>query len=127
VLSQTQAGHPVCRFSLATTDHWTDESGQRHEKTEWHRIVAWKKQAEFASKYLSKGSQVFVQGKLRYQSWTDQSGMQRTTTEIHADQVKLLAGSRRRDESPPAEDRKRGKPLNVEGQFGDQDLGEAPF
>lgn len=127
MLSHTQAGNPVCSFSLATTDHWTDENGQRQEKTEWHRIVAWKKQAEFASKYLKKGSQAFVQGKLRYKTWTDQSGVERTSAEIHADQVKLLGGSRRQEESPPVGERRRSKPPKIEGQFGGQDMGEAPF
>ncbi|HYX36847.1 MAG TPA: single-stranded DNA-binding protein [Oligoflexus sp.] len=131
-LTYTQSGSAVCKFSLATTDQWTDESGQRHQKTEWHNIVVWKKQAENASKYLAKGSPVYLEGKIRHQSWDGQDGTKRYSTEIHADEIKFLGGTRR-EESPPPDrisggSRGSGRNLRIEGEFGNQDFpSDIPF
>jgi single-strand DNA-binding protein len=92
-LRYTQSGVPFCSFSLATTDNWTDQSGQRQEKTEWHRITVWKKQAENCAKYLRKGSSAYVEGRLQTRSWDDQSGQKRYSTEIVADNVKFLGSA----------------------------------
>jgi single-strand DNA-binding protein len=93
-LRYTQSGVAFCSFSLATTDNWTDQSGQRQEKTEWHRITVWKKQAENCAKYLRKGSSAYVEGRLQTRSWDDQqSGQKRYSTEIVADNVKFLGSA----------------------------------
>ncbi len=92
-LRYTQSGVPFCSFSVATTDSWTDQSGQRQEKTEWHRITVWKKQAENCAKYLRKGSSAYVEGRLQTRSWDDPSGQKRYSTDIVADSVKFLGGA----------------------------------
>lgn len=92
-LRYTQSGVAFCSFSLATTDNWTDQSGQRQEKTEWHRITVWKKQAENCAKYLRKGSSAYVEGRLQTRSWDDQSGQKRYSTDIVADSVKFLGSA----------------------------------
>jgi single-strand DNA-binding protein len=129
-LSYTQSGSAVCKFSLATTDNWTDEGGQRHQKTEWHNIVVWKKQAENASRFLAKGSPVYLEGKIRHQTWDAQDGTKRYSTEIHVEEIKFL-GTRREDSPPPARtssgSRGSGRDLRITGEFGNQDLGEVPF
>jgi single-strand DNA-binding protein len=96
-LRHTQSGIAVCTFSLATTDHWTDQQGQRHEKTEWHRIQTWKKQAENCAKYLRKGSSAYVEGRLQTRSWDDQSGQKRYSTDIVAESVKFLSQAQGRE------------------------------
>jgi single-strand DNA-binding protein len=87
-LRYTQSGVAFCSFSLATTDNWTDQSGQRQEKTEWHRITVWN-----CAKYLRKGSSAYVEGRLQTRSWDDQSGQKRYSTDIIADSVKFLGGA----------------------------------
>ncbi len=89
----TQDGSPVANFSLATTESYTDKGGVRQERTEWHNIVAWNRLAELAKRYLSKGRQVYVEGRLRTREWTDRDGNKRRTTEVVALQMVLL-GSR---------------------------------
>lgn len=89
-LRYTQGGTAICNFSIATTDQWTDQSGQRQEKTEWHRIQVWKKQAENCAKYLRKGSSAYIEGRLQTRSWDDQSGQKKYSTEVVADNVKFL-------------------------------------
>ncbi len=80
----------VCNFSIATSEKWKDKnSGQSQEKTEWHRIVCWRRLAEICSQYLKKGSQVYVEGKLQTRSW-EQDGSTRYTTEIVANSVQFL-------------------------------------
>jgi single-strand DNA-binding protein len=88
----TPSGTGVCELRLATNESWTDKSGQRQERTEWHRIVVWGKRAEVVSKYLSKGRQVYVEGKLRTRTWDDKEGNKRYTTEIIANDVQFLGG-----------------------------------
>jgi single-strand DNA-binding protein len=91
-LKYTPGGAPVCNFSLATTEAWTDKSGQKQEKTEWHRIVVWGKLAELCNQYLSKGRQAFVEGRLQTRSWDDKDGNKRYTTEINASTVQFIGG-----------------------------------
>jgi single-strand DNA-binding protein len=78
----TQAGEPIANFSLATNDVWTDKSGQRQERTEWHRVEIFGKAAQVAKEYLSKGRSVYVEGSLRYDEWTDKDGNKRNTTRV---------------------------------------------
>jgi single-strand DNA-binding protein len=92
-LKYTPGGTPVCNFSLATTEAWTDKSGQKQEKTEWHRVVVWGKLAELCNQYLSKGRQAFLEGKLQTRSWDDKDGNKRYTTEFLASTVQFIGGA----------------------------------
>jgi len=86
----TPSGHAVCSFRMATNRIWTDKgSGQRQVKTEYHTVVAWRKLADLASKYLTKGKMVFVEGRLETRSWQDQSGAKHFRTEIVAENMQL--------------------------------------
>jgi single-strand DNA-binding protein len=87
----TQSGTPVVNFRLATTENWKGQDGQMQEQTEWHNIVAWKRLAEICAEYLSKGSKVYIEGKLQTRKWQDQSGTDRYTTEIVAREMKMLS------------------------------------
>lgn len=91
-LRYTPGGAAVATLSLATTDVWNDKSGQRQEKTEWHRVVLWGKTAETLAEYLLKGRQIYVEGRLQTRQWDDRDGNKRYTTEIRADRVVLLGG-----------------------------------
>jgi single-strand DNA-binding protein len=91
-LRYTPGGAPVAQFSMATTEVWNDKSGQKQEKTEWHRVVLWGKTAESLSEYLTKGKQIYVEGRLQTREWNDKEGNKRTTTEIRGDRVVLLGG-----------------------------------
>jgi single-strand DNA-binding protein len=91
-LKYTPGGSPVCNFSLATTESWTDKSGQKQEKTEWHRVVVWGKLAELCNQYLAKGRQAFLEGRLQTRSWDDKDGNKRYTTEILASTVQFIGG-----------------------------------
>ncbi|MBN2370537.1 MAG: single-stranded DNA-binding protein [Vicinamibacteria bacterium] len=104
----TQNGDPIANFSLATNEVWNDKSGQRQERTEWHRVEVFGKQAKIAQDYLRKGRQVYVEGSLRYDEWTDKDGNRRNTTRIRVSgpnsRIVLLggrsdAGARPSDES----------------------------
>ena len=87
----TPNGVPVCSFPMATSESYKDRnSGERITQTEWHNIVIWRGMAETAEKYLHKGSQVFIEGKIKTRSWEDQSGQKRYTTEVIADVMQLL-------------------------------------
>jgi single-strand DNA-binding protein len=88
----TPSGVPVANFSLATTESWTDRNGERQERTEWHRLVLWRKLAEIAGQYLKKGSKLYVEGKLQTRSWEDQSGQKRYTTEVVVNDMQMLDG-----------------------------------
>ena len=84
-------GNAVTNISVATTDSWKDkESGERQEKTEWHRVVFFGRLAEIASEYLKKGSQVYVEGRLQTRKWEDKEGNDRWTTEIVANEMQML-------------------------------------
>jgi len=92
-LKYTPSGAGVCNFSMATTESWSDKSGQKQERTEWHRIVVWGKLAELCNKYLSKGRQAYVEGRLQTRSWEGKDGQKRYTTEINATTVQFLGGT----------------------------------
>ena len=86
-------GDAVTNIRIATTETWKDKNGEKQEKTEWHRIAFYRRLAEIAGEYLKKGSQVFVEGRLETRKWTDKDGHERYTTEIIANEMKML-GSR---------------------------------
>ncbi|PID79096.1 single-stranded DNA-binding protein [bacterium DOLZORAL124_64_63] len=95
-IKYTQSQIPVANFSVATSESWKDKAtGEWQEKTEWHRIVAWRHLAERAEKYLRKGKQVYVEGKLETRKWQGQDGQDRYTTEIVARELQMLG---RRDD-----------------------------
>lgn len=91
-LRYTQNGQAVANFSLATTDRWNSREGQREERTEWHRIVAWGKTAELCAQYLGKGRSVYIEGRIQSREWEDKEGQKRNTTEIVAQTVQFLGG-----------------------------------
>jgi single-strand DNA-binding protein len=126
-------GKAVCNFSVATTDTWKDKaSGEKKEATEWHRISAFGRLAEICGEYLKKGSQVYIEGKLKTRKWQDKEGQDRYTTEIMADAMQMLGsrsgmggGEPREMREPPStgESRPAKKPP---GQFQDMD-DDIPF
>lgn len=87
----------VASFPLATSERYRDRNGEQHENTEWHNIVAWRNSADIAEKYVRKGTQLYIEGRLRTRSWTDQAGNKRYTTEIVVDNLQLLG---RRPDNP---------------------------
>jgi single-strand DNA-binding protein len=89
----TTGGEAVANISVATTDSWKDKSGEKQERTEWHRVAFFGKLAEIAGEYLKKGSQVYVEGRLQTRKWQDKDGQDKYTTEIIADRMQML-GSR---------------------------------
>ncbi|OKY75510.1 MAG: single-stranded DNA-binding protein [Desulfobulbaceae bacterium DB1] len=109
----TQSGTAMANFSVATTEKWKGQDGQMQEQTEWHRIVAFSRLAEICGEYLSKGSKVYIEGRIQTRSWEDKDGNKRYTTEIVARDMKMLSpkgggtstGGQYADEPPPAEPR----------------------
>ena len=101
----TPSGAEVATFRIATSESWTNKSGEKEERTEWHRIVAWRGLAKICGEYLNKGKLVYVEGRLRTRSWEDRDGNKRTTTEIEATDMKMLGGvgeaSRKAKEAEP--------------------------
>lgn len=91
-LRYTPGGAAVATLNMATTEVWNDKSGQKQEKTEWHRVVLWGKTAESLAEYLTKGKQIYVEGRLQTRQWDDKDGNKRYTTEIRSDRVVLLSG-----------------------------------
>jgi single-strand DNA-binding protein len=91
-LRYTPGGAAVATLNLATTEVWNDRNNQRQEKTEWHRVVLWGKQAESLQEYLTKGKQIYVEGRLQTRQWDDKDGNKRYTTESKCDRVTLLGG-----------------------------------
>ena len=113
----TKSGTAVANLNLATTDSWKDPQGDRQERTEWHRVVAWDKLAEISKEYLSKGRQVYIEGRLQTRSWEDKDGNKRYTTEIRADQLLMLGGRgdgpSRDSDPPPTPDDYGGEPFKA--------------
>ncbi|MDE3245771.1 MAG: single-stranded DNA-binding protein [Acidobacteriota bacterium] len=89
-LKVTPSGQPVAKFSVATTETWKNPQGEKQSKTEWHNIVVWGKQAEIAEKYLRKGKQILVEGRIQYREYTDQAGVKKFFTEIRCDHFVML-------------------------------------
>lgn len=87
------SGDAICNIRLATTDSWKDKStGEKREATEWHRVVLYRKLGEVAGQYLRKGSQVYIEGRIKTRKWQDKDGQDRYTTEIEADTMQMLGG-----------------------------------
>ena len=117
----TGGGQAVANFTMATTERWTDPSGEKKEKTEWHRIVVWGKQAEIAGEYLRKGRQVYIEGSLQTREWTDREGNKRYTTEVRAQRLQLLGrpDDRAQGAAPPAPAEEVAEPT---GGFSEDDI-----
>ena len=131
------SGEAIANITLATTDTWKDKSGEKQERTEWHRVSFFGRQAEVVGEYLKKGSQIYVEGRIQTRKWQDKEGQDRYTTEIVADRMQMLgsrsgqgdASGRERSagthESAPAGEGKSGA-KKPEGQFADMD-DDIPF
>ena len=119
-LRYTSSSMAVCNLSVATNESWTDKSGQKQEKTEWHRVVVWGKQAEHCNQYLSKGRQVYVEGQLQTRSWEDANNNKRYTTEINARTVQFLGGASSRVQAGS------GDSFSANGGGGQMDNPEMP-
>ncbi|MGH9535011.1 MAG: single-stranded DNA-binding protein [Terriglobales bacterium] len=91
-LKYTPSGQAVTKLRMATSDRWKDKNGEWQDRTEWHDVVLWAKMAETANQYLSKGSQVFIEGRLQTRSWDDKEGKKHYATEIVAQDMVLLGG-----------------------------------
>ena len=127
------SGDAVCSIRVATTETWKDKStGERREATEWHRVSFYGKLAEIAGQYLRKGSQVYIEGSLRTRKWQDKDGKDQYTTEIRANEMKML-GSRQDGDSapqPPRTQQSRPQPQSAgssQGGFGDFGDDDIPF
>lgn len=111
----TPSGTAVANFSLATNEVWTSKTGERQERTEWHRIVVWGKQAQLAGEWIKKGRQLYVEGSLQTRDWEDRNGQKRTTTEVKAQRFVLLG----RGDGPG-----RGGPQDAGQEMGGDDGGD---
>lgn len=111
-------GQTVTRLSVATSENWVDKEGQKQERTEWHKVVAWGRLAEICGKHLSKGRQVYLEGRLQTRSWEDQQGQKRYTTEIVAQTVQFLGSAQG--------ERDAGNSRGASNEYGAQDFGPEP-
>jgi len=91
-LRYTPSGAAVANFNMATTEKWKDKDGQMQERTEWHRIILWSRQAEIAKEYLRKGSSVYIEGRIQNRSYDDKDGIKRYVTEIIGQRMQFLGG-----------------------------------
>jgi single-strand DNA-binding protein len=117
-------GGAVCNISVATSESWTDkETGEAKEKTEWHRIVAFRRLAEIMGEYLKKGSKVYIEGKLQTRKWQDKEGQDRYSTEILADQMQMLDGRPEggQQQASQAQKKQAAAPAQMD-PFEDEDL-----
>ncbi|MFH2012159.1 MAG: single-stranded DNA-binding protein [Pseudomonadota bacterium] len=108
----TSDGTAVATFRIATTKKWSNQQGEKEEKTEWHRIVAWRRLGEICGEYLSKGKQVYIEGELQTRSWEDKDGNKRWATEVVASSMQMLGS--------PADQDRTGKSF---GGGSNQDTG----
>ncbi len=109
----TPSGVAVANFNIATSEEWKDkDTGDKKERTEWHRIVAWSKLGEICGEYLSKGRQVYIEGRIQTRSWEDRDGNKKYTTEIVASDVQFLGG---RDAGSGARSASGSSASNFEG------------
>lgn len=121
----TQNGRAVANFSVATSEVWTGQDGNRQERTEWHNVVVWGKQAESCGQYLAKGRQVFVQGNIRTRSYEDKTGNTRYVTEVVAQRVQFLGGGgggSRPSQEPPQDQGMGDAPSSIQPPPIDDDI-----
>jgi single-strand DNA-binding protein len=109
----TASGKAVATFTIATSQRWKDQDGNDQERTEWHRVVAWGRLGEVCGEYLSKGKQVFIEGRIQSREWEDQDGNKRTTVEIIAnDMIMLGGGNYSQDRAAEPSPRRQGPPAS---------------
>ncbi len=127
----TQGGQSVCTIRIATNRNWTDSSGQKQEQTEFHSVVLWRRLAEIASQFLTKGSLVLIEGRLQTRSWQDTSGNTRWRTEIIAERMQLGPRSMTAPGETPAAPPDTEQPLKEEIPIIEEDekidVNEIPF
>lgn len=120
-------GDAVCNITVATSEQWKDKnSGEQKEATEWHRVIFFRRLAEVAGQYLKKGSQVYIEGKLKTRKWQDKDGQDRYTTEIHADEMKMLGKREGGQQEERQQQEKPSSPASGGGNFNDFD-DDIPF
>lgn len=113
-IKYTASGGAIANLTIATSDSWNDkQTGEKVEKTEWHRVVAFQRLAEIMGEYLKKGSQVYIEGRLQTRKWQDQNGQDRYTTEIVANDMQML-GSRADSAGPAQQGGGFRKPANTQ-------------
>ncbi len=116
------SGAAICNMTLATNESWKDkDSGERHERTEWHRLVFFGRLAEIAHEYLHKGSQIYIEGKIQTRKWNTQSGEERTTTEIVVSDMQMLGGRSNTAEYDSDKTSHGNKPPNAPAKTGVED------
>ncbi|MBY0474187.1 MAG: single-stranded DNA-binding protein [Nitrosomonas sp.] len=124
-------GDAVTTITLATTDTWKDKNGEKQSKTEWHRVVMYRKLAEIAGEYLKKGRSVYIEGRLETKKWTDKQNIERYTTQIVAEDMKML-GNKLTGNADESDSESKSTPSNARADggnnsgFGDDDL-DIPF
>ena len=119
----TPSGKPVATFSLATNRKWKDQSGNRQEETEWHNVVCWGRQAEIAGQYLTKGKQIYVEGRLQTRSWDDkQSGEKKYRTEVICQNFQMLGARGGHDGGSQGASSSSGPPADFQAQPEDDDI-----
>lgn len=133
----TGGGQAVANFTIATDYSYKDKNGERQKRTEWHRIVAWRKLAEIVQQYLKKGSLVYIEGRIETREWQDKEGQKRYTTEIIANEMKMLGSkgdgggggsygggskSEEHDQAGPAEDVAGGAGGHSGPEISDEDI-----
>lgn len=124
----------IARFTLATNETYKNKSGEKVTNTEWHNLVVWRAQAEYANKYIKKGALIYVEGKIRSRTWDDKDGIKRYTTEIEVENIQIL-GSKVGEPSQPIEAEVTQNPIFAgngfvpEGYFTDKTVGadDLPF
>ena len=126
-LRYTPGGTAVATVNVATTEVWNDKAGQKQERTEWHRVVIWGKQAESLAEYLVKGKQIYVEGKLQTRKWQDKDGNDKYTTETRADRVLLLSGPKAGGVPHPATTEQDTVPVGAGGGEPDVTDDDIPF
>lgn len=99
-LRYTPQGTPVCDFSMATNERRKGKDGEYEDNVTWFKVTLWGRQAETASQYLTKGRQVYIEGRLRLEEWTDRDGKARTTLEVHATDMQFIGGNRQDEDRP---------------------------
>lgn len=113
-------GSAVCNISIATTEKWRDKtSNQIKEHTEWHKVVLYRRLAEIAGQYLSKGSKIYVEGKLRTRKWQDNNGVERYTTEIEVAELQMLGSSRQQETASDGSPYPLSKPVGLASTYDD--------
>ena len=125
-LRYTPSGKPVCTFGLATNRSWNTDSGEKHEETEFHKIVAWNKLGELCSQFLVKGRKVYVEGRLQTRKWKTQEGQDRETTEIVIDDMILLDSKKQEQQPAPAVNEQESQQI-ADDAAAAEDTDEIPF